>query len=138
MKKKLTIFSGHSGVGKTTLLNKLNTSLNLRIQKISTYHKTGKHTTTFAEMHPLHFGGHIIDTPGIKGFGIIDIEKKELYHFFPEIFKASKNCKYHNCLHDKEPSCEVKEAVKNGVISKSRYQNYLEILQEEDTKYRVD
>ena len=136
MSNKVSLISGNSGVGKSTLINCLNPSLNLKVNSISEYHLSGKHTTTFAEMFPLPGGGYIIDTPGIKGFGVIDFTKDELYHYFPEIFKISGNCKFHNCLHINEPQCAVKEAVQEGNISESRYFNYLSILLDEDSKYR--
>ncbi|KAB2868096.1 MAG: ribosome small subunit-dependent GTPase A, partial [Bacteroidales bacterium] len=124
---KTSLISGNSGVGKSTLVNTVEPKLNLRTNNISSAHLTGKHTTTFSEIFELSFGGYIIDTPGIKGFGLIDIEKNELYHFFPEIFKLSSECKYYNCTHIHEPGCAVVEAAKNGEISPSRYLNYLSI-----------
>jgi len=108
----------------------------LKTGHVSEAHQTGKHTTTFAEMFELASGIKIIDTPGIRGFGTIDIERAELFHFFPEIFRASKKCKYHNCIHLSEPGCWVKAEVDAGTISESRYINYLMMLEEEDGKYR--
>ena len=136
MKGKLNVISGNSGVGKSTLINILDPSFRLRTGHISESHQTGKHTTTFAEMFELESGIRIIDTPGIRGFGTIDIERSELFHFFPEIFRSSKKCKYHNCIHLNEPGCMVKQAVDAGIISESRYLNYLMMLEEEEGKYR--
>ena len=136
MKGKVNVISGNSGVGKSTLINVLDPSLRLKIGEVSDFHKTGKHTTTFSEMFELSTGIRIIDTPGIKGFGTIDIEREELFHFFPEIFKASKLCKYHNCIHMHEPECGVKAGVEDGTISEFRYINYLMMMEEEDGKYR--
>lgn len=133
---KTSLISGNSGVGKSTLVNTVEPNLNLRTNNISSAHLTGKHTTTFSEIFELSFGGYIIDTPGIKGFGLIDIEKNELYHFFPEIFKLSSECKYYNCTHIHEPGCAVIEAAKNGEISASRYLNYLSIYEDDNEKYR--
>lgn len=133
---KTSLISGNSGVGKSTLVNTVEPNLNLRTNNISSAHLTGKHTTTFSEIFELSFGGYIIDTPGIKGFGLIDIEKNELYHFFPEIFKFSSDCKYYNCTHIHEPGCAVIEAAKNGDISPSRYLNYLSIYEDDNEKYR--
>ncbi len=133
---KVNVISGNSGVGKSTLISVLDPSIRLKIGEVSDYHKTGKHTTTFSEMYELSSGIKIIDTPGIRGFGTIDIDREELFHFFPEIFKASKNCKYHNCLHMHEPDCGVKAEVEKGSISEFRYINYLMMMEEEDGKYR--
>ena len=133
---KISLISGNSGVGKSTLINRIEPSLNLRTEQISTAHLTGKHTTTFSEMFELNFGGFIIDTPGIKGFGLIDIDKDELYHFFPEIFKISKDCKFYNCTHIHEPGCAVMKAVDDGTISPSRYLSYLSMHEDENGKYR--
>ena len=136
MTGKVNVISGNSGVGKSTLINVLDPSIRLKIGEISDYHKTGKHTTTFSEMFELASGIRIIDTPGIRGFGTIDIIPEELSHFFPEIFRASKLCRYHNCLHLHEPDCAVKAEVENGTISEFRYINYLMMMEEEDGKYR--
>jgi ribosome biogenesis GTPase / thiamine phosphate phosphatase len=136
MKNKISLVSGNSGVGKSTLLNCFNPSLNLKTEEISDYHKQGKHITTFPEMHPMPFGGFIIDTPGIRGFGVIDVDRNELYHFFPEIFRKSKECRFYNCLHLEEPGCAVVKAVENGEIDFLRYRSYLNILEDENRKYR--
>lgn len=136
MKDKVSLISGNSGVGKTSLLNTLNPSLNLKTEEISDYHKQGKHITTFPEMHPMPFGGFVIDTPGIRGFGVVDMEKKEIYHFFREIFEVSKGCRFNNCLHLDEPGCAVRTAVENGKIDFLRYKSYLNIMETDDRKYR--
>jgi ribosome biogenesis GTPase len=136
MKDKITLISGNSGVGKTTLLNAFNPALNLKTGKISDYHKQGKHITTFPEMHMMPFGGFVIDTPGIRGFGVVDMERNEIYHFFREIFKVSKECKYNNCLHLDEPECAVRSAVEKGDIDYLRYRSYLNIMEDDDRKYR--
>ncbi len=138
MKAKVSMFSGHSGVGKTTMINAIEPSLNLRTREISEQHKQGQHTTTFAEMFDLSFGAKIIDTPGIKGFGVVDISKEELGDYFPEFFKLKQHCKFYNCIHVSEPQCAVKEALKEGKISQSRYKSYLQIMQEEEEHYRTD
>ena len=137
MKGKVCVFLGNSGVGKSTLINCVDNTQSARTGKISEAHKSGMHTTTFYEMFNLSFGGYIIDTPGLKGFGLIDeFENEELYHFFPEIFKFSKNCKYNPCTHTHEPQCAVRLAVKNDYIAISRYNNYLKILTDDNNKYR--
>jgi len=136
MKGKINLVAGNSGVGKTTLINKLNPSLNLKTEAISDYHKQGKHVTTFPEMHPLPFGGFVIDSPGIRGFGVIDMEKNEIYHFFPEIFRISKGCRFYNCLHLDEPGCAVRDAMETGAIDPLRYRSYLNILNDNNRKYR--
>lgn len=133
--KKVTVFSGHSGVGKSTLVNLLEPSLCLKTKDISDYHGQGVHTTTYAEMFPLSFGGYIIDTPGIKGLGLVDVDVDLLSRYFPEMFDASQNCKFKNCIHLNEPECAVLNALKNGQIEKSRYKNYLSML-EKNTNYR--
>lgn len=135
LKDKTNVINGHSGVGKSTLINILEPELNLKTSQISDSHKTGKHTTAFSAMYKLSFGGYIIDTPGIKGFGMLNMEAWEISHYFPEIFKLSKNCQYNNCSHTHEPGCAVKEAVENGEIAKSRFISYLGLL-EGDDKYR--
>jgi len=136
MKGKINVLAGNSGVGKSTLINILDPSFALKTGAVSDYHQSGKHTTAFAEMFELKSGIRIIDTPGIRGFGTVEIEKTELFHFFPEIFSASKNCKYHNCLHLNEPGCAVKQEVENGKISHTRYLNYRMMMEEENGKYR--
>ena len=136
MTGKVNVISGNSGVGKSTLINILDPAIRLKIGDVSDFHKTGKHTTTFSELFELSCGIRIIDTPGIKGFGTIDIEREELFHFFPEIFRASKKCRYHNCLHMHEPECAVKAEVECGTISEFRYINYLMMMEEEEGKYR--
>jgi ribosome biogenesis GTPase len=136
MKGKISLLAGNSGVGKTTLINALNPALNLKTEAISDYHKQGKHITTFPEMHPMPFGGFVIDSPGIRGFGVIDMEKNEIYHFFPEIFRVSKECRFYNCLHLDEPGCAVRQAVESGAIDPLRYRSYLNILNDNNRKYR--
>ncbi|WP_075341700.1 ribosome small subunit-dependent GTPase A [Tenacibaculum agarivorans] len=138
MKGKVSMFSGHSGVGKTTLVNYIDPSLNLKTKEISEQHKQGQHTTTFAEMFDLSFDAHIIDTPGIKGFGVVDMDKDELGDYFPEFFALKQHCKFNNCIHVNEPHCAVKEALENEEISWSRYKSYLQILEGEEENYRTD
>ena len=135
---KTTMFSGHSGVGKSTLVNALEPSLDLKTKNISEQSKQGQHTTTFAEMFDLSFGASIIDTPGIKGFGIVDLEKEDISGYFPEFFKLKDQCKFNNCLHKEEPKCAVKEALEKDEISWTRYNSYLKILEGDDEHYRVD
>lgn len=137
IKGKITLFSGHSGVGKSTLINTLIPDTNLKTGAISDYHGKGMHTTTFSEMIELPEGGFIIDTPGIKGFGTVDMEKEEIFHYFPEIFKFSKDCRFNNCIHLNEPGCAVLNAVENHYISESRYKSYISMMDEKaDEKYR--
>ena len=138
MKNKVSVFTGHSGVGKSSLINNLDPSLNLRTSIISEQNEQGQHTTTFAEMFDLADGAKIIDSPGIKGFGLIDIDKNEIGGYFNEIAKLSQNCKFNNCLHNNEPSCAVKKAVDKNEISKSRYNNYLSLLNSNDSNFRID
>lgn len=138
MKDRVSMFSGHSGVGKSTLINKIHPELNLKTAEISEQHKQGQHTTTFAEMFSLPFGGYIIDTPGIKGFGVVDFEKDEVGDYFPEIFERKQECRFNNCLHVNEPDCAVKKAVENGEIAGSRYISYLQLLEGEEETYRTD
>lgn len=134
---KTTLFSGNSGVGKSTLLNALIPDLNVRTAEISSAHDTGMHTTTFSEMYDLPEGGHLIDTPGIKGFGTFNMEKEEVDHYFREIFRISSECKYGNCTHTHEPGCAVRQAVEDHLISESRYLSYLSMLNDKDEdKYR--
>ncbi len=132
MKGKVNLFSGHSGVGKSSLINALIPGMKLKTAEISQQHLKGKHTTTFAEMHLLPEGGYIIDTPGIREFGTIDFDTYEVSHFFPEIFRVSKNCQYGNCIHLNEKNCAVKKAVEAGEISESRFDSYLSILTKQD------
>ncbi len=136
LKEKTTLVSGNSGVGKSSLINAVEPSLNLKTQPVSSYHKTGRHTTTYSEMFRLSFGGYIIDTPGIRGFGLVEVEKQEIYHFFPEIFKYSEHCEYYNCTHTHEPGCAVRKAVEEGKITASRYNSYLDLYFDEEKKYR--
>lgn len=137
MKNNISLLSGNSGVGKSTLINTINPLHNAKTGSISDYHLKGTHTTTFSEMYELQNGGYLIDTPGIKGFGTIDMKTEEIGHFFPEIFAASKNCRFNNCTHTHEPGCAVLDAIENHLISQSRYTSYLSILNDEDeNKYR--
>ena len=138
MKDNTSIFSGHSGVGKSTLINTVAPELLLKIGEISEQHGQGQHTTTFAEMFDLSFGGRIIDSPGIRGFGIADINKEEIARYFKEFFKASENCKFNNCQHLSEPGCAVKSELEEGTIAESRYQSYLSMVLEEEGPYRQD
>jgi ribosome biogenesis GTPase len=135
---KTSMFSGHSGVGKSTLVNALEPSLNLKTKHISEQSKQGQHTTTFAEMYDLSFDAKIIDTPGIKGFGIVDMEKEEISDYFPEFFKLKEQCKFNNCLHKEEPHCAVKSALEENKIAWSRYNSYLKILEGDEEHYRQD
>lgn len=135
---KITLLSGNSGVGKSTLINAILPDQHLKTGEISAVHDKGMHTTTFSEMFPLEKGGYIIDTPGIKGFGTFDMKDEEVGHYFKEIFKFSANCKYGNCTHRHEPGCAVREAVEKHYISESRYISYLNILEDrEEGKYRA-
>lgn len=137
MTGKTCMISGHSGVGKTTLINAIAPDLNLKTAEISEQHQQGQHTTTFAEMFDLDFGARIIDTPGIKGFGVVEIEKEELSDYFPEFFALKSECKFNNCLHIDEPKCAVKQALENDEIAWSRYKSYLQIIEGEDEHYRI-
>lgn len=138
LKDKVTLFSGNSGVGKSTILNALLPGVNLRTAEISDAHNTGMHTTTFSEMLPLpDGGGWLIDTPGIKGFGTFDMEPEEICSYFKEIFHFSKDCRFNNCTHTHEPGCAVRKALEEHYISESRYNSYLSMLNDkEDGKYR--
>ena len=138
MKGKVCMFSGHSGVGKSTLVNALEQTLNLKTKEISDLHQQGQHTTTFAEMFDLSFGAKIIDTPGIRGFGIVAMEKQEIKGYFPEFFALEDQCKFNNCLHKDEPNCAVKNALEEDKIAWSRYKSYLQILEGDDEQYRND
>lgn len=138
LKQKVTLVSGNSGVGKSTLINAIIPHAEQRTAEISNAHGTGMHTTTFSEMIELAEGGYLIDTPGIKGFGTFDIEREELTSYFKEIFEFSKDCKFNNCTHTHEPGCAVLQAVENHYISVSRYQSYLNMLEDkDDSKYRA-
>ncbi len=132
---KVTLVSGNSGVGKSTLISTIYPDLDIRTGEISDSFHKGKHTTTFSTMYPVADGGYIIDTPGIKGFGLIEIEDKELWHYFPEMISTAGSCRFYNCTHTHEPGCAVVEAVKDGQIAYSRYESYLKILDDDD-KYR--
>lgn len=138
MRGKVNMFSGHSGVGKSTLVNTIEPGLDLKTKEVSTQHNQGQHTTTFAEMFDLSFDAKIIDTPGIKGFGVVDMEKEEVGDYFPEFFALKQHCKFNNCLHLKEPKCAVKVALENDEVSYSRYRSYLQILEGDEEHYRTD
>lgn len=139
MKEKVSMFSGNSGVGKSTLVNALEKGLQLKTAEISEQHLQGQHTTTFAEMYDLSFGAKIIDTPGIRGFGIVDMDKDELGDYFPEFFELKPQCKFNNCLHLDEPKCAVKEALDSGDLAWSRYRSYVQMLEEDvEENYRGD
>ncbi len=135
---KTNMFVGHSGVGKSTLVNTIEPGLDLKTKEISNQHKQGQHTTTFAEMFDLSFNAKIIDTPGIKGFGVVDMDKDEVDDYFPEFLAVKNNCKFNNCLHVEEPKCAVKGAVEEEEISFSRYRSYLQIIEGEEEHYRTD
>jgi len=135
MQDKVSMFSGHSGVGKSTLVNAISPDLNIKTAAISKQHQQGMHTTTYAEMFALTKGIKIIDTPGIKGFGVVDMKPEEIGNYFPEFYKRKNKCKFHNCLHHNEPKCAIIGAVEAGKISSSRYASYLQML-EDDTLYR--
>ena len=138
LKGRITLLSGHSGVGKSTLINAILPDAAARTGEISTAHNKGMHTTTFSEMFPVDGNGYIIDTPGIKGFGTFDMETEEIGHYFPEIFRTSADCRYGNCTHRHEPGCAVRRAVEEHYISESRYQSYLNMLEDkEEGKYRA-
>lgn len=138
MTGKSSMFAGHSGVGKSTLVNAIEPGLNIKTKEISDQHKQGQHTTTFAEMFDLSFDARIIDTPGIKGFGVVDMEPAEVDHYFPELFTLKQSCKFNNCLHLHEPQCAVKLALENNQIAASRYKSYTQILEGDDEHYRTD
>ena len=138
MEDKVCLLSGHSGVGKSTLINQINPELELKTKEISISHSQGKHTTTYAEMYDLKENIRIIDSPGIKGFGLVDISKNELGDYFPEFFKSKMKCKFHNCMHIEEPGCEIKKALENQVISESRYSSYVDLLSDENIYRKSD
>ena len=139
LQDRVTLLSGHSGVGKSTLINKLVPGVSLKTGTISEYHNKGMHTTTFSEMIALPQGGYLIDTPGIKGFGTIEMEGAEIAHYFPDIFRFATDCKFNNCTHRHEPGCAVLEAVQAHWISESRYKSYLSILEDKnESKYREE
>lgn len=132
---RMTLLSGHSGVGKSTLVQQIDPSLDIRTGEISDSHRKGRHTTTFSTMYPLAGGGAVIDTPGIKGFGLIDIDQAELWHYFPEMMRCGRGCRFYNCTHTHEPGCAVLEAIAAGTISEARYESYLK-MRNDDEKYR--
>ena len=134
--KKTIMFGGHSGVGKTSLINAIDASLELKVGDISSRHLQGKHTTTYAELFDLDSNTKLIDTPGIKGFGLVNFKKEEISDFFPEFLREKNKCKFSNCLHLNEPNCRIKEMVKKNIISGSRYENYIQILNDENLKHR--
>lgn len=138
MQGKVSMFSGHSGVGKSTLINAVEPGLNLKTKSISDQHQQGQHTTTFAEMFDLSFDARIIDTPGIRGFGVVDMEPAEIGDYFPEFFALKDQCKFNNCLHKEEPQCAIKQALENDEIAWSRYKSYLQILEGDEDNYRTD
>jgi ribosome biogenesis GTPase len=138
MKGKVNMISGHSGVGKSTLINKLQPNLNIDTKQVSDTHKQGQHTTTFSELHDLDFGASIIDTPGIRGFGLVELNPNEIGNYFPEFFTLKQKCKFHNCIHKDEPDCAVKSALEQEKIALSRYKNYLTMLEEEQEHYRTN
>lgn len=139
LKDKTTLLSGHSGVGKSSLINTLDKNLDLKTSQISQSHEQGKHTTTFAEMFELSFGGNIIDTPGIRGFGLVDMEKEEIGDYFPEILEIKQHCKFNNCLHLNEPGCAVKQAVEENKLVFTRYESYVQFVEgDEEENYRKD
>ena len=130
LKDKVSVFFGHSGSGKSTLVNALQPEMNLKTSEISETHLKGKHTTTFAQMHFWDFGGSVIDTPGVREFAMIDVEKEEIQHYFPEIFSIGRSCKFHNCMHINEPKCAVLDSMESGEIEESRYITYLKLMEE--------
>lgn len=134
VKGKQVMISGHSGVGKSTLINAIDSNLNLRTGEISKSHQQGQHTTTFAEMHKVATGGYIVDTPGIRAFGITELEKSVMSHYFPEMRERMSECKFHNCQHMNEPSCAIKAAVESGDIFESRYMTYLQLMEEDQNE----
>jgi len=135
---KTSMFVGHSGVGKSTLVNTIEPGLDIKTKEISSQHSQGQHTTTFAEMFDLSFDARIIDTPGIKGFGIVDMEKEEITDYFPEFFALKQDCKFNNCLHIEEPHCAVKKALEKADVAYSRYKSYIQMVEGDDEHYRID
>ena len=138
MKDKVNVISGHSGVGKSTLLNSIQPNLNITTQEISEQHQQGQHTTTFSEMYDLDFGASIIDTPGVRGFGLSEIDKYELGDYFVEFLKLKSDCKFNNCLHVNAPKCAVKLSLEKGEIATSRYKNYLNMLEQDEESFRIN
>lgn len=138
MQGKVNIISGHSGVGKSTLINKLQPDLNLNTVEISKAHQQGQHTTTFSELYDLDFGASVIDTPGIKGFGLVEFSVNEIGNYFPEFISLKQDCKFYNCIHKDEPDCAIKFAVENNVIDKNRYKNYLSMIVSESNNFRTN
>ena len=138
LKDKTSVIAGNSGVGKSSLINLIDENINLKVQEISEKYKTGKHTTTFAEMFRLKFGGYVVDTPGIRAFGLSFLNKEDIAHNFPEMFNLLGECKYYNCQHINEPNCAVKTAFENKKIAYSRYKSYVNIMLEDDEKHRED
>lgn len=138
MQGKTCMFAGHSGVGKSTLINRIAPELSLRTAEISEQHRQGQHTTTFAEMYDLPSGARIIDTPGIKGFGLVNMEKEEIGDYFPELFALKAECRFNNCLHLDEPGCAVKKALEDGKIAWSRYRSYVQMVTGEEDTYRME
>ena len=138
MKGKVNLISGHSGVGKSTLINKLQPNLHINTKEVSESYNQGQHTTTFSQLHALDFGASIIDTPGIKGFGLVEIDKNEITNLFPEFFALKSKCKFHNCIHLNEPNCKVKDAIMKNEIAESRYFSYLGMIEEEEENYRLN
>ena len=130
IKDQVSVFFGHSGSGKSTLVNALQPDLNLKTTEISASQLKGKHTTTFAQMHFWDFGGSVIDTPGVREFAMIDVEKEEIQHYFPEIFRVGRACKFHNCMHINEPKCAVLQQLETGAIEETRYATYLKLMEE--------
>lgn len=139
LRDKVSVVNGNSGVGKSTIINAIDPNLKLKTAQISGYHHKGKHTTTFSEMFDLQTGGSIIDTPGIKSFGLIDMQVEEIAHYFPEMFERLEHCRFNNCTHTHEPGCAVIQALAKGEIAQSRYESYLSLLDDDqDEKYRQD
>ena len=138
MKGKLNMISGHSGVGKSTLINKLQSNLDIKTKEVSVTHRQGQHTTTFSELYELDFGASIIDTPGIRGFGLVALDINNIGNYFPEFFALKTACKFHNCIHKEEPHCAVKRNLAKGEVAESRYKNYLDMLVEEEYNFRTN